>query len=96
MSKSLVLYRIAGIDATGINVTIKKKDNDTVESQAARDDRISRREILKKFAYVPPLVTSLLLSRDVMAGQSCPGQCPSQCAPLCHPVCTPVCTPIHP
>jgi hypothetical protein len=71
------------------------KDDGADKQQTAREARVSRREILKKLAYVPPLVTSLLLSRNVMAGQSCPGQCPSQCAPLCRPVCTPVCTPVH-
>ncbi len=75
-------------------MTKAKKDDDADRRRTVREDRISRRDILKKLAYVPPLVTSLLLSRNAMAGQSCPGQCPAQCAPLCRPVCTPVCTPI--
>jgi hypothetical protein len=79
----------------GIDVSEKKKDDDAVKTQAERDNRVTRREILKKLAYIPPVVTSLLLSRNVMAGQSCPGECPAQCAPLCRPVCTPVCTPVH-
>jgi len=74
----------------------KKKEHAKEEPGCVGTGDTTRRQVLKKLLYIPPLVTSLILSRDAAAQSTCHALCPGQCPPFCMPVCTPVCSPVCP
>jgi hypothetical protein len=73
----------------------KKKETDDKAGCKALEDP-TRRQMLKKLLYIPPIVTSLILSREASAQSTCMPLCPGECPPHCTPICTPICSPVCP
>ena len=51
---------------------------------------VSRREFVKKMAYLAPAVATLIIPKYT-AAQGCTGYCSNQCPPRCDPRCSGFC-----
>ena len=52
---------------------------------------VSRREFVKKMAYLAPAIAVLVTPKYTAAQASCPANCPSVCPPRCDARCPTVC-----
>ncbi|HJX32426.1 MAG TPA: hypothetical protein VJ624_11365 [Thermodesulfobacteriota bacterium] len=57
-----------------------------------RKKGVSRREFVKKMAYLAPAVAVLIIPKYT-AAQGCTGVCTPQCPPRCEGRCTTLCPP---
>jgi len=55
---------------------------------------VSRRDFVKKMAYLVPVITTLIIPKYTVAQACtavCPGNCPAVCPPRCDARCPTVC-----
>jgi hypothetical protein len=83
LKKVFLIVNNKGLHQEVSRVMKKKKKEDGKE--------VSRRDFVKKLAYVAPIIATLVIPKYAVAQTTCPTVCPPRCDGRCPTVCPAFC-----